>query len=77
MNRPTTPWKPPIGLIALDMVGLAVLAAGLMLHFAPDDGPLAGLLPASAALPLMVVGGGVMATAMVLLVRSIAAAKRR
>lgn len=77
MNRPSTPWKLPMGLILLDVVGLVVLAAGLMLHFAPDDGPLAGLLPASAALPLIVVGGGVMATAVVLLVRSIAAAKRR
>lgn len=77
MNRPTTPWKPPMGLIALDVVGILILMAGLTLHLVPGGGPLAGLLPASAALPLIVVGGGVMATAMVLLVRSIIASKRR
>ena len=77
MNRPSTPWKPPMGLIALDVVGVLVLVAGLMLHFAPGEGPLAGVLPPSAALPMIVVGGGVMATAVVLLVRSMAAAKRR
>lgn len=77
MNRPTTPWKPPMGLIALDVVGVLVLVAGLTLHFAPDGGPLAGVLPRTAALPLIVVGGGVMATAVVLLLRSMAAARRR
>lgn len=76
MNRPSTPWKPPIGLVLLDGVGLILLAAGLTLHFAPTTGPLTGLLPPSAALPLMVVGGGVVATAMLLLVRSILGARR-
>ena len=77
MHRPSSPWKPPMGLIALDVVGIVLLVAGLTLHFAPGGGPMAGILPPSAALPLIVVGGGVMAIAVVLLLRSIAAAKRR
>lgn len=77
MNRPSTPWKLPIGLVLLDGVGILLLVAGLSIHFGPGSGPLAGVLPDSAALPLMVVGGGVMAVAIVLLVRSMQAAKRR
>lgn len=77
MNRPSTPWKLPIGLVVLDAIGIITLALGLTLQFAPAASPLAGVVPASAALPMIVVGGGMAAIAIVLLVRSMMAARRR
>ncbi len=54
---PRTPWKPPMWLIALDFVGLALLGLGLAMQFAPDSA-VARALPATLRLPLLAVGGG-------------------
>jgi hypothetical protein len=54
--RPATPWKPPLWLLALDLVGMLLLAGGLILQFAPDSG-LAAALPPTLRLPLLAIGG--------------------
>lgn len=76
MNRPSTPWKPPVALLALDGLGTVILAAGLMMHYAPE-GPLAGVLPPAAAMPLMVVGGCMLAAGSIWAVKSVFAHRRR
>jgi hypothetical protein len=55
--KPRTPWKPPIGLVLLDIVGLPMLLVGWIQYSAGADSPLAGVLPEAATLPLLVVGG--------------------
>ncbi len=54
---PKPPWKPPMWLIALDFVGLALLGMGLAMQFAPGSA-VAQALPATFRLPLLAVGGG-------------------
>ena len=76
MNRPPAPWKPPVALLALDALGTVVLGAGLMLHYAPE-GPLAGVLAPAAAMPLMVVGGCMLAAGSIWAVKSVFANRRR
>lgn len=76
-TAPATPrWKPPVALLAMDIVGVALLAFGLLLQFEP--GVSAALsLPAGARVPLLVVGGAMMAVGWIGLVRSLLAHRRR
>jgi hypothetical protein len=57
---PKTPWKPPMWLFALDAIGLLLLGLGLVMQFAPDS-EVAQSFPASYRLPMLTVGGGLLA----------------
>ncbi|MCY7313723.1 MAG: hypothetical protein LH491_08900 [Pseudoxanthomonas sp.] len=69
MNQPT-PWKPPLWLLSLDLLGVLFLAAGLLLHFAPDTG-LAAVFPPLLKLPLIVLGGVMLLAGVVLLLKTV------
>jgi hypothetical protein len=53
---PKPPWKPPMWLFALDVIGLLLLGLGLAMQFAPETA-LSQALPAALRLPLLAVGG--------------------
>lgn len=75
-NRNAGPrWKPPMWLLVADVLSMAVLAAGLMLQFAPDS-PAAQALPPEAKLPLLAVGGTGFAVCWVALALSAIRAQR-
>lgn len=69
-------WKPPVAFLAMDIAGVALLAFGLILQFEPEASR-ALSLPASARVPLLVVGGAMMAVGWIGLVRSLLAYRRR
>ena len=69
---PATPWRPPFWLILLDLAGMACLALGLNLHYAPEA-PLIPGLPAAIKLPLLAIGVLVLVFAAAVAVRSILA----
>lgn len=71
-----TPWKPPVGLLAMDLLGVALLALGLAMQFAPES-PLARALPPTLRLPLLIVGGAAAAMGWAGLVASLLAHRRR
>jgi hypothetical protein len=73
--RPARPWKLPIGLLVLDLAGIALLALGLVMQFEPGSA-LARALPPTLRLPLLIIGGAVTAIAWLGLVRSILAHRR-
>lgn len=73
---PNTPWKPPVWLIGLDVIAMALLGLGLWMRFDPE-GPLARSLPESARLAVLVVGGGLFAACWALLVGSVLDHQRR
>jgi hypothetical protein len=76
-QRATKPrWKPPIGLLELDILASLMLAVGLLLQFAPES-PIARVLPAEARLPLLVVGGALLALSAFAIIRSAIGARRR
>lgn len=60
-----SPWKPPYWLLALDFAGIALLGLGLHAHYAPGAAVLATAV-APLRLPLMVVGGLMLAAGTVL-----------
>lgn len=76
MHPAKTAWKPPIGLLALDVLGVALLAVGLVMQFAPDAA-LAQALPPTARLPLLIIGGGMAAVGWAGMVISLLAHRRR
>jgi len=69
---PAAPWRPPFWLLFLDLAGIACVALGLNLHYAPDA-PLIPGLPAAMKLPLLAIGAAVLIAAAVAAVRSILA----
>jgi hypothetical protein len=71
-----TPWKPPLGLLALDVLGVILLAMGLVMHFAPDAA-LAQALPGTLRLPLLIIGAGMAALGWAGIVASLLAHRRR
>lgn len=71
-----TPWKPPLGLLALDVLGVVLLAIGLAMHFAPDAA-LAQALPGTLRLPLLIIGGAMAALGWAGMVASLLAHRRR
>lgn len=76
MPASKTPWKPPIGLLAMDVIGVGVLALGLLMQFAPDS-PVAQALPPTLRLPLLVVGGAMAAMGWIGLVVSLLSHRRQ
>lgn len=76
MHPVKTAWKPPIGLLVLDVLGVGLLAVGLVMQFAPDAS-LAQALPATLRLPLLIVGGGMAALGWTGMVVSLLAHRRR
>ncbi len=76
MQVSKTPWKPPVGLLAMDVIGVAALALGLLMQFAPDSA-VAQALPPTLRLPLIVVGGAVAAMGWIGLVVSLLSHRRR
>lgn len=70
-----TRWKPPMWLLVADMLSVALLAAGLVLQFAPES-PAAQALPPEARLPLLAVGGTGFAVCWVALMMSVLGARR-
>lgn len=75
-NRNAAPrWKPPMWLLVADLLSMALLAAGLMLQFAPDS-PAAQALPPEAKLPLLAIGGTGFAVCWVALALSAIRAQR-
>jgi hypothetical protein len=71
-----TPWKPPLGLLLLDVLGVVLLAIGLVMHFAPDAA-LAQALPGTLRLPLLIIGGAMAALGWAGMVASLLAHRRR
>jgi hypothetical protein len=49
-------WKPPIPLLALDFLGVALLCLGLLMQFAPESA-VSQTLPPTLRVPLLIVGG--------------------
>lgn len=76
MHPAKTAWKPPIGLLMLDVLGVALLAVGLVMQFAPDAA-LAQALPPTVRLPLLIIGGGMAALGWTGMVISLLAHRRR
>lgn len=76
MHPAKTAWKPPIGLLLLDVLGVALLAVGLVMQFAPDAA-LAQALPPTVRLPLLIIGGGMAAVGWAGMVISLLAHRRR
>ena len=76
MQVSKTPWKLPVGLLAMDVIGVAALALGLLTQFAPDLA-VAQALPPTLRLPLIVVGGAVAAMGWIGLVVSLLSHRRR
>lgn len=76
MHPAKTAWKPPIGLLLLDVLGVALLAVGLVMQFAPDVA-LAQALPPTVRLPLLIIGGGMAAVGWAGMVISLLAHRRR
>jgi hypothetical protein len=70
------PWKPSLGLLVLDVLGVVLLAMGLVMHFAPDAA-LAQALPATLRLPLLIIGGGMAALGWAGMMASLLAHRRR
>jgi hypothetical protein len=70
------PWKPPPWLLALDVVGVLLLAGGLVLQFAPESG-IAMALPAALRVPLLALGATVFLAAWVGLLVSLLEHRRR
>ncbi|MFZ5638774.1 MAG: hypothetical protein ACOY82_19550 [Pseudomonadota bacterium] len=70
-----TPWKPPLGLLALDVFGIVLLAVGLLMHFSPEAALVRGL-PPTFRLPLLIVGGTMAAAGWLGLVASVLAHRR-
>lgn len=57
VNRNAAPrWKPPMWLLVADFLSMVLLAAGMLLQFAPYSSA-AQALPPEARLPLLAVGG--------------------
>lgn len=50
------PWKPPLWALALDILGVLVLALGLLMQFSPASA-VAEALPATLRVPLLALGG--------------------
>lgn len=69
------PWKPPFWLLAVDMVGIGVLMLGLVMHYAPET-PVAQMLPPTARLPLLVIGGLILGFCSIASVMSVLAHRR-
>lgn len=76
MHPAKTAWKPPIGLLVLDVLGVALLAVGLVMQFAPDTA-LAQALPPTVRLPLLIIGGGMAAVGWAGMVISLLTHRRR
>ncbi len=72
---PTPPWRPPFWLILLDLAGMAGLALGLNLQYAPEA-PLIPGLPAAIKMPLLVIGGVLLLLGSGIAVRSAIAHRR-
>lgn len=70
------PWKPPVWLIGLDTIAVALLGLGLWMRFDPE-GPLARSLPESGRLAVLVVGGGLFTVCCALLAGSVLDHQRR
>ena len=68
-------WKPALWLIALDAVGLSLLALGLVMQFAPGSA-LGQALPPSLRLPLLILGGSLFAICWMVLAMSIIGHRR-
>jgi hypothetical protein len=71
-----TPWKPPLGLLALDVFGVVLLATGLAMQFAPDAA-LVQALPGTLRLPLLIIGGAMAALGWAGMLASLLAHRRR
>jgi hypothetical protein len=56
VNAEKSRWKPPIPLLIIDALGLALLALGLLMHFSPDAA-VSQVLPPGVRLPLLIIGG--------------------
>lgn len=52
----STPWKPPLWALALDLLGVLVLGLGLLMQFSPASA-IAQALPATLRVPLLALGG--------------------
>jgi hypothetical protein len=76
MPSAKTPWKPPLGLLALDVLGFGLLSIGLVMQFAPETS-LAQTLPGTLRLPLLIIGGGMAAVGWVGMLNSLLAYRRR